>query len=158
MILKLSSSYVYGKYKWFLNPKIPNIKPKTRKKPSTSLKVDNKKFFSNQLKFIVLKQLKTGSKQSAIKHGKVILSQSNLNFLQKRFNIGKRYKECIEILNYFDIPTERYINSNDYCKIRKFYVRIFQPARLKIYNSITCIQSAPYLSFKYLKSNEVIAN
>lgn len=78
-----------------------------------------------------------------------------MNKLKQRFNINSRYKECFEMLDFYKIDKIRYQNDRDYCQIRRFYVRIHQPSSIKLLRTNTITKSAPYVSFKYLKSNDV---
>ena len=109
-------------------------------------------FFYSQLRYLVLRQLKPGSKQ--LKYGKIILTSEVLNELKTKYSINSRFKECNTILIDHEIQNTRIFNEHDFCEIKSFYARIHQPGKLCL--SKNEITSAPYFSFKYLKANEVL--
>lgn len=82
--------HVPGKYSQLLNPVIQKINSKFNKilsKNSKSTKEES--FFANKLKCLVLKQLKTGIRQSAVKLSRFAIQRSLSDGLQKKFKIGK---------------------------------------------------------------------
>ena len=142
--------YTVGIYKPFLYPKnIKAIKPVKKHKRINQKKILS---FANQLRYLVLRQLKPGSKLT--KSGKIVLTSDVSIFLKTKYNINSRFKSCINILEDNDIEKIRIFNEHDYCEIISFYARIHQPGKLLI--SGKQIFSAPYFSFQYLKKNDVL--
>ena len=95
-------------------------------------KFNNDDEFFNQLKFIVLNQLKG---KQMIKNGKIILKSKSFFLLKRKYGMSSFFKP-------------------DFCEITEFYGRIHQPRKFIFLESQ--IYSAPFFSFKYLKSNEVL--
>ena len=142
---------VSGFYKKYLYPKYISIKSTKQKKQNNKHKIVNSIQFLNQLKYLVLAQLKG---KNNVKHGKIILSTETLALLKKKYNVTSYFKSCINILEDYNISRVRFLNQTDFCEITEFYGRIHKPRKFNFLGSE--IYSAPFFSFKYLKANEVL--
>jgi hypothetical protein len=125
-----------GFYKKFLYPKVPKCYTAKVSRISKFMRfteLDDTAKFINQLKYLVLGQIK-GKK--LIKNGKIVLTCRTLSLLKRNYGINSYFRSCINILNDYKIPRVRFMNETDFCEIIEFFGRIHQPRKFNFWDLI----------------------
>lgn len=168
MRTRFRGNYTSGFYKLLNTPKVFKEEKKVEKKIKKRVKntINNKPnqkqnkhysmdFFIQQIKYLIVNQLKTKITKSPICVGRVPIDINICNYLTKNFNLTCKYKDTFELLNIHNVPVKRYQNENDFCVVKNFFCKITKPKTIKMFGCNTFIKGFSYLCYKFLKSNEV---